>query len=336
MRIINRHFTTLALDSVAFTSFIPVYLLSLLAYSLPGVEIPASPPFTFILLGWLLVDGSHVYSTLLVSYTDPEIRRSLRGVLIATPICLFAIAFGLHLSGHREKFIIFLALLALVHFIRQEYGWMKLASRFDPETPLWLHRLDSLTSYGMTCLPMLWFLRDSQMGFWYQSGDLFNVPDPIGDAALNLYFPVVAVFLLGNFWHIVKTRRLNVSKFLVFVNTFFGWYMAKVHAPNGYVATWLLIFHHGLPYYFLVFHRERVSRPFLERLGGLRWPVLYLGCVLAFGVFYYTISLNPQAMALKNVPVVSSFLYAMTLLPPMTHFVLDGFIWRKKYGLLKR
>ncbi len=310
--------------------------LSLIIYSGFGLNLPSNPPPEFFILGWFLVDGSHVYSTLLVSYSDPEMFRKLKPILIAVPLSIFALAFVSHFSGYRSYFIIFLAYLAVIHFIRQEFGWMKLATRLDPSCPRWLARLDIFSSYAMTILPMLWFLRNSGPAHWYEKGDMVAVPDIIGNTALNLYLPVVFVFLAGNIWHSYKTKTINSTKFLVAINTFFGWYMAKIHVQNAYIAVWLLIFHHGFPYYFLVFKTERITATgWRARLGPLRVPAMYLTCVALFGAVFYFPQLIGSPQELKSIPHLKSAIYAFAVFPQASHFILDAYIWKKKYGLVK-
>jgi hypothetical protein len=337
MRPLGKYFFSLKTDILAFTSFIPIYIIYALCFETGWVQLPPSPPFHFLLLGWLLVDGSHVYSTLLVSYTDKDIWERLKPLMIGVPIFLVVTAFAFRYSGSPELFIYFLAYLAMIHFIRQEFGWMKIATRFDPAAPAWLQHLDKTTSYAMTILPMLWFTRESQKGFWYQSGDLIAIPDGIATFALNSYFPLITLFLAANFYHSYRTKTINISKYLVFINTFFGWYMAKVYVQNIYLAIWLMIFHHGLPYYFIVFKTERVTKKisFFEKLGKLKYPVLYLLCVGIFYLFLYGHS-NPYAAHLKKNEFLKALLYGISVMPQMTHFILDGFIWKQKYAIVKK
>lgn len=336
MQILHKHFFSLKTDILAFTSFIPVYLLYVLFFETGWFAIPQEPPFLFFLLGWALVDGSHVYSTILVSYTDKNIWQQLKPLFLIVPLMLFVSAFAFKYSGSPQYFFYFLAYLAMIHFIRQEFGWMKIASRLDASAPKWLYYIDVNTSYLMTSLPMLWFLRESNAGFWYQKGDLFTIPDSLGQWALYLYWPVITIFLVGNILHTFRTKKINVSKFLVFINTFFGWYMAKVFVQHPYLALWLMIFHHGLPYYFIVFKTERVTQKlkFLDMTGRFKYPLIYLGCVCVFVLFFFSHSGNLYIVNLKKDFFFGSLVYAIAVVPQMTHFILDGFIWKKKYGLV--
>lgn len=338
MTLIDKTFFSRKVDFLAFTTFIPVYLLYFLVFEVFKAPLPQNPNSYFFLLGWMLVDGSHVYSTYLVSYGDKDMYRQLKPLLYGIPLALIASAFTLQYIGHQQYFYYFLAYLAAVHFIRQEFGWMKIATHFDSQAPGWLNKLDVWSSYGMTILPMLYVTRKEGINnFWYQKGDLFFTPDIIAHTAINLYWPVVGLFVAGNAYHAYKTRRLNLSKYLVAINTFFGWYMSKVYVQNIYLAVWLMIFHHGLPYYFIVFKTERVSKniSWLQGLGRFKYPAIYAGCVLVFFGFLWSHAMNPYAASMRSSSLfLKSLIYAIAVTPQMTHFILDGYIWKKKYGLV--
>lgn len=339
MKLLGKYILSPKADLFAFTTFIPVYLLYWIFFeaNILSFTLPDQPPHWFFLMGWILVDGSHVYSTLLVSYNDKEIFQRLKWVMIGVPIALIVSSFALNMTGNGHIFMYFLAYLAMVHFIRQEFGWMKIATRLDPNSPVWLNWLDKTTSYCMTILPITWFIRESSGGFWYRSGDLFKVPDHWANLALNLFWPIVAIFLAANFWHSWKTKTINLSKYLVFVNTFFGWYMAKTQVSNTYLAVWLMIFHHGIPYYFIVFKTERVTQNigWLQRLGSFKYPALYVGFAAIFYLFLQSHCCNPVVSYLQSQgQAFIYFIAAIATMPQMTHFILDGFIWKRKRGLV--
>lgn len=336
MRLLGKYFFSPKVDFFAFCSFIPIYFLYLFFFETKLFQLPDSPPFLFMLLGWLLVDGSHVFSMLLVSYADKDMHRQLKPLMWGVPIALIVSAFTLVYFKQGQYFYYFLAYLAMVHFIRQEFGWMKIASRFDSSAPKWLYNIDMGTSYAMTILPMIWFTRESQKAFWYQAGDMFATPQAIAEVAIKFYFPVVAIFLAANAWHAYKTKTFNLSKMLVFINTFFGWYMSKVHVQNPYLSLWLMIFHHGLPYYFIVFKTERVTQnlSWMKAIGKFKYPVMYAGSVAIFYLFMTGHSNNTFVWALKKDPFFKALIYGISVMPQMTHFILDGFIWKKKYGLV--
>jgi hypothetical protein len=337
MQLINKHLFSRTIDFWAFTSFIPLYAVYILIQIL-GIKLPDSPPAEFYLLGWVLVDGSHVYSTLYITYMDREVRSKLKWHLILVPALIFMTALILAGIGERKIFVHIIAYAAAIHFIRQEFGWMKIATRLDHLAPHWLSTIDKLTSYVMTITPVIWFLRQSQEGFWYQKGDLFRFPDWFSHWALAIFWPTVILFLLTNAYHSYKTKTFNLSKALIFLNTFFGWYVPKVLINHPYLSLWLVIFHHGLPYYIIVFKTERLSQKYswLNTLGKFKYPLMYLVCAAIFYFFLKSHSNRAIHASFRSLGIwMSALLYAYAVTPQFTHFVLDGFIWKRKVGLVK-
>lgn len=337
MKLLGKYFFSPKIDLLAFCSFIPIYFLFLLIDKTQVIQLPKNPPFLFLLWGWIIVDGSHVYSSLLVTYGDKDMYRQLKTYMWGIPLVIMVTAFTLSYIGKAQYFYYLLAYSAMIHFIRQEFGWMKIASKLDSSTPKWLYYTDVCTSYSMTILPLLWAIRDTVVAQWYRPGDVFGVPLVVAEWALKCFWPIVSVFLLANAYHTFKTKTFNSSKMLVFLNTLFGWYIAKTFTTNPYLAGWFFIFHHGLPYYFIVFKTERVSSQYnwVKSIGKFKFPIMYLGCVLVFYLFLMAHSGNSFVYALKKShPIFFSLVYCISIMPQLTHFILDGMIWKKKYGLV--
>lgn len=336
MKLLGKYFFSAKIDFLAFCSFIPIYFLFTFIDKTQVIQLPKNPPFLYMLWGWIIVDGSHVYSSLLVTYTDKDMVRQLRPYLWGIPIAIMAAAFTLSFTGQSQYFYYFLAYVAMIHFIRQEFGWMKIASKLDSQAPKWLFYTDVGTSYAMTILPLLWTIRETVVAQWYRPGDVLGVPLFVAEWALKLFWPIVSIFLAANAYQTYKTKTFNLSKMLVFLNTLFGWYIAKTFIQNPYMAGWFFIFHHGIPYYFIVFKTERVSSNvgWLQALGKFKFPVMYLGCVIIFYCFLMGHSGNSFIASLKKDPFLFSLVYCISVMPQMTHFILDGMIWKKKYGLV--
>lgn len=338
MQLLGKSIFSQKMDVVAFCSFIPIYGLYFLLQAL-GITLPENMPAEFFILGWTLVDGSHVYSTFYVSYIDKGVKEKLKLHLIFIPLLIYLTAFGLTYAGSQASFITILAYAAGIHFIRQEFGWMKIATRLDKAAPTWLNWIDKFTVYGMTIFPIVYFFRASNDGFWYQKGDIFLFPDTFSNIVIMFFWPTVIVFLVANLYHTFKTKVFNLTKFLVFINTFFGWYVAKVVVGNPYLAVWLVIFHHGLPYYLIIFKTERVSQnlPILKSLEKLKYPAMYLSCAGFFLIWYsFHWEWDFISSMKKAAPILSAAIYASAVTPQFTHFILDGFIWKRKVGLVHK
>jgi hypothetical protein len=300
------------------------------------IALPAQPPPFYFLFFSLFVDGPHFFSTSYVTYGDSQIFRQLKLLMIATPLLILSAGFVFHYTGHSHYFYMFAAYCAVLHFIRQEFGWMKISSRFEKNAPRWLYHVDVNTSYAMTIIPFLWYTRKSHLyGYWFRQGDLFSVPDSFATMALTFYFPIVAIFLLANAYQTYRTRTFNLSKFMVFLNTLFGWYIARVFVKDLYLGIWLVIFHHSIPYLFVVLKHERASKKmnWLKDLGKYRIPILYITCFLAYTVYHF-LTESEWIREMKNQEIMNAMILSFIAIPGLTHFILDAFIWKKKYGLI--
>ena len=77
---------------------------------------------------------THVYGTLFQTYLDPVRRRERRTLLWVAPLAYYAAGVAMHSAGGLW-FWRALAYLAVFHFIRQQYGGLRLyARRESPAT----------------------------------------------------------------------------------------------------------------------------------------------------------------------------------------------------------
>jgi hypothetical protein len=153
----------------------PPFLALLVVLVLPA---PYRSSTQFPLLAWvavvLLIDVAHVYGTLFQTYFDPVRRRQRRTLLLVVPLACYAGGVVLHAAGG----LVFwraLAYLAVFHFIRQQYGFLRLYARHDAPAPgQWL---PAVLAYAATLYPLLywhlsaprnfnWFVDGSTIGRW--------------------------------------------------------------------------------------------------------------------------------------------------------------------------
>ena len=106
--------------------------------------------------GWviliLLIDVAHVYSTLYRTYFDQHALKEQRSLLWMIPF--FSFIAGVLLYAMDD--ILFwrsLAYVAVFHFVRQQYGFMRVYSRKEINSKLF-SAIDSFTIYYATLYPM--------------------------------------------------------------------------------------------------------------------------------------------------------------------------------------
>jgi hypothetical protein len=304
------------------------------------------------LWGWVilvvLIDVAHVYSTLFRTYFDPVRRRQFRLLLWLVPLACYAAGVALHYAGSLLFWRV-LAYLAVFHFIRQQYGFLRLYSRHEAPTAS-ARTLDTLLIYYATLYPLLyWHLSPPRNFNWFIDGDFVQHDFPLGRLVASvLYVGLIGTYLLKETQMWRRTRTFNLPRNLLMAGTLVSWYFGIVQFNGDLAFTLLNVVAHGIPYLALVW---TTSQPSSTAHPGARagywWSgrygwLLFLGVLfgLAYAeegfwdglvwrehstVFHWFQNLPSVASA----PLLLTLLVPLLALPQMTHYVLDGFIWRR-------
>jgi hypothetical protein len=311
------------------------------------VDLNAVSPAAWIILV-LGIDVSHVYSTLYRTYFDAGARMKYKSVFLFVPVgCLIA-GVLLH-SIHPMLFWRCLAYLAVFHFIRQQYGFLRLYSRKEVLS-VWKKRLDAIAIYSAMLYPMIyWHFAGDRQFTWFIEGDflLSDRMDWILIVSFVLYVVIIVFFAWSEIYVTIKNRFINIPKILVLLGTALSWYFGIVHYNGDLTFTALNVIAHGIPYMALVWMygkkqviksgdhsgwKKIVFKPqafliyltpllllaFLEE--GLWDALIWRDHSEYFQGFYFLPSLLDKSWISLLVPLLS--------LPQMTHYVLDGFIWK--------
>jgi hypothetical protein len=145
----------------------------------------------------------------------------------------------------------------------------------------------------------------------------------------------------------VKMKQVNIPKFLVVSGTAFSWYGGIIYFNGDLAFTLLNVVSHGIPYMALIWiygkknYRSTQSR-FLKLVFSKYGLIIFLGLlfVLAFleeGLWDITVWRERGQLfgnTMLNVPpmdkTILAFIVPLLALPQITHYILDGFIWRIK------
>lgn len=301
--------------------------------------------------GWvilvLLIDVAHVYSTLYRTYFDPAAYRRQRTILLVIPFIGFITGVILY-SVSSLLFWRILAYVAVFHFIRQQYGFMRVYSRREKQSRLF-RLIDTITIYTATLYPVLYWHFEGPRNFnWFIENDFFYIPATgILSVLTVLYILIIAVYAGKEVYSVIKTRVFNWPKFLVISGTLVSWYFGIVYFNGDLAFTLLNVVSHGIPYMALIwlYGKKNYSRPgqgsrFLRLVFSRFGIALFLGLLflLAFveegfwdlGVWQeHDRIFNPgNAIAISVPDKLLSFLVPLLALPQVTHYILDGFIWR--------
>lgn len=313
-------------------------------------------------LYWFLlvvcIDVAHVYSTIFRTYLDKQVINSNRTLFVLSPILLYVVSVMLY-NINALLFWRCLAYLAIFHFIRQQYGFMRLYSRAE-KLPKWSRSIDAITIYAATLYPIVyWHLQGKANFNWFIEGDLFYLNQPQYIFYFKvLYACIVSMYVCKEWYVALKHKTLNLPKNLLIIGTLLSWYIGIVYFNGDLIFTLFNIACHGIPYFALVwaYGNKRVS----IQAEGNHWiyqlfkPKNILGFVVFLVLLAYAEellwdglvwqehpSLFPSTTLLPDLSAYKTllnFLVPLLAMPQLLHYFIDGFIWKvhkDKMGWMK-
>ncbi|HTF81374.1 MAG TPA: hypothetical protein VL947_06610 [Cytophagales bacterium] len=306
-------------------------------------------PFMWLILV-LMIDVSHVYSTIYRTYLDPEMQRSHKLLLYGIPIASWAIGMLLYAFGDLVFWRV-LAYLALFHFIRQQYGFFRIYER-NENLGSWRKRVSHAMIYAATLYPVVvWHLVGTRNFTWFVQNDfiLAERHDLIPYATL-LYIGLWTTYLYFEIKSCVASKFINIPKNMVLVGTALSWYFGIVYYNSDLVFTLLNIVSHGIPYMALVWmhgnKRLRVSGSTFSStqlwVFSVRGVLLFITILMLLAFVEETLwdtliwHDHPEYFDFSFMwgtdlaEGIKMLLVPLLAVPQMTHYVLDGFIWKIK------
>jgi hypothetical protein len=295
------------------------------------------------IVGVLLVDVAHVWSSLYRTYLDPEARRNHAQLLRATPLLVFLIGFMIHAVAP-PLFWTALAYVAVFHFIKQQEGFVTLYLRAGGETGPGCARdrlLAKLAVWVSTAGPVVyWHAQLPRRFAWFMQGDfVVGLPELVGTVAVWAQVPVLLAFALRR---LALGRRGHPMVWIVVALTAASWNLGIVWFDDDRVFTLSNVFIHGVPYMALVWvagGRDTVERG-LARARAVPVAVIAaafyaLLAALAFGeealwdrmVWHDHAQLFGDGM-LELGELGFALCVALLTVPQATHYLLDRWIWR--------
>ena len=313
-----------------------VAALGLLAIGKPLGLIDAETPDWIWIATILMIDVAHVYATGFRVYFVPAEWKRHPWLYGLTPILGFAIAWWLYQQGSMV-FWRALAYLAVFHFVRQQYGWMALyrAKEGDTQRAGWW--IDTVAIYMATVYPLIyWHAHLPRKFAWFMDGDFVTLPTWLSDGAAVVYWlalTVYAIRAIARFW---VHGRFNPGKEIMLVTTAVCWYVGIISMDSDYAFTVTNVITHGVPYLVLVYWVQQRSSSSESSGGGGRWvPYLAILWGLAYlEEFLWDVGVWHERSWLFGSPqnwvAFHSILVPLLALPQITHYILDGFIWRRR------
>jgi hypothetical protein len=297
-----------------------------------------SPDWTWI-SAVLLIDVAHVWSTSFRVYFDAEEFKRRFWLYALVPVFGYAVGVALYSEGE----LVFwkaLAMLAVFHFVRQQYGWVNLyrAKLREKSNLTWW--IDAAAIYLATVYPLAFWMTSLPRNFnWFVENDFFVLPQIVEKVLFPIYVLALAVYFGKSVYLYLKDGFLNVGKDIVVATTAVCWYVGIVALNSDYAFTVTNVIIHGVPYFALIYFYARSRREnagkFYQRLSG-NW-VIFLATLWALayveelvwnrGVWHERNWMFGANWETEN---WKTYLVPLLAVPQLTHYMLDGFVWRRK------
>jgi hypothetical protein len=303
-----------------------------------GILNDESPDWTWV-SAVLLIDVAHVWSTSFRVYFDgAEFRRR---VWLYSLVPVFGYFVGVALYSEGE--LVFwkaLALVAVFHFVRQQYGWVALYRRKLGESSNWTWLIDAAAVYLATVYPLaFWMTRLPRNFEWFVQNDFIGLPQIVEKVLFPVYVLALAAYFAKSIYFYFAKGFLNVGKDIVVLTTAICWYVGIVYFNSDYAFTVTNVIIHGVPYFALIYFyaksRRETASKFYRTISANWFVFLATLWALAYveelfwhrGVWHEKQWLFGADWDWQNLKI---YLVPLLAVPQLTHYVLDGFIWRRK------
>src|SRR5581483_1280809 len=321
-----------------------VSLLALLIGAEAGVLYSDTPDWAWI-PAVMLVDVAHVYSTGFRVYLDVDELKRRPWLYALVPAIGLTIGVALYSEG-ALTFWRALAYLAVFHFIRQQYGWVALYRAKAGERDRMGKWVDAAAIYAATIYPLIyWHTHLPRRFWWFLDKDFTAIPAVINQLAGPAYWLILAAYALRSAHRWWVKAEINPGKDIVVATTAACWYTGIVAFNSDYAFTVTNVIIHGVPYLALIYWycRRRLNNtvrrahsPIFRHIFA-RGPALFLFILWALA-FIEEMFCDKAVWQERgwlfgagwDVASLRALLVPLLALPQITHYALDGFIWRRK------
>lgn len=297
-----------------------------------------APPWMWLVLV-VGFDVAHVWSTLFRVYLDGEEVRRRALLYIGVPIAAYALGVLLH-GFSAGVFWRVVAYAATWHFMRQQIGWLRLYHRRAPVAPTRALRIaEEALLYAVMLAPVIWWHAHLPRAFaWMVQGDYVAGVPPV---ASDFAYLVVAVLALASLALLVRERAFAAPRALLVASTAVVWNAGIVLYNSDYAFTVTNVILHAAPYVVLTYRygAERAKHAQASVLAlVLRGGVPAFAGVLLLLAYLeelgwdrlvwheYSQFFGPSSAVDESSIALLAPLLAV---PQLTHYVLDGFVWRR-------
>jgi hypothetical protein len=296
----------------------------------------------------LLVDVAHVYATAFRVYFNPAELRRRAWLYGLTPLLALCIGAALYSEG-TDVFWRALAYLAVFHFVRQQYGWVAMYRAKAGEKRDIGKWIDTAAIYLATVYPLIyWHAHLPRNFWWFLEGDFAGIPDVVEQIVAPFYWLALGTYAGRSLYRGWKFGRWNPGKDIVVATTAVCWHVGIITFNSDYAFLVTNVIIHGVPYIVLIywFHIRPVgdaasvgseAGSFRHVMNTARRVFLFLATLwlLAFieELFWHRGRWHERNWLFGSdwdIDAWKGLLVPLLAVPQITHYVLDGFIWRRR------
>lgn len=295
----------------------------------------------------LAVDVAHVWSTIFRTYLDPVELARRPALYTVVPVACLATGIVLH-SLSATLFWRALAYVAVLHFVRQQYGLVALYGMRGgwPDRARIDIQLDKLVIYAATLYPIVvWHTRLPRPFVWFTPGDFAPLPAWVEPPARVVWIAALVAFGLRQLQLLARGQRLSAGRILVVLTTALSWWGGIVACEADWAFTVLNVLAHGIPYMALVWiytsSKHAEGDGWLARVSRPAWLPVFLGVLVVLAwceeSLWDNIVWQERAGVFGDLrdwfewarsSTMLSLVVPLLALPQATHYVLDAYLWK--------
>lgn len=328
----------------------PAFISSFLVWAFPGFfNKNELSDFWWILL-ILMMDVGHVYSTVFKTYFNKEEMQKRTLLFKLVPLICFVFAFMLYQLGWKI-FWMGMAYMAVFHFVRQQYGFLKVYRRKTQDKIA--EKVEIFAVYAATIYPLFYWHTKGQANFnWFLEGDFFYFnAGYLSKIFLVIYVISFVIFFANSCFSIVR-KTFNLGAFLIVTGTYASWFTGIVYAHNDLAFTLTNVASHGIPYMAIVWvagKRQSTSghknyRGYLSIFKS--WGILLFLAIPLIAAFIeeglwdvFIWKEHPKVFLFSEyfswhveLKELKQLIVPLLVVPQLVHYLLDAFVWKVSKG----
>lgn len=318
----------------------------------------------------LMIDVAHVYATGFRVYFDRQELKRRPGLYLLTPVFAFVLGWALYSESPQWfwRCLAYMAVFHFVR--QQYGWVALYRAKANDRQPLgkWidLSAIYLATIYPL----VYWHCHQPEQYAWFVQGDFVFLTIPLDRWLAPFYWLTMSAYLGRVCYRAIVHRLWNPGKDLVVATTALCWYLGIITFDSDYAFTVTNVIIHGVPYMVLVYWyqilgnaRETSQQTAVTQEADLKqpisdaaqhpskneaavaqvgtgWRILIRFVAVVWVLAYFEELLWDRSLwherswlfgsAWQTNETMQAVIVGLLAVPQVTHYVLDGFIWKRR------